>query len=195
MLKTISSWRSFGGKLDVFDHESAVCSTTMRFAVFAPPQSGKEPVEHWMQRRNTVPSWDQFLDQQMMVDTIEVSASWDRVVRLYDGVIAALKPQPGMLVSSAHSSHSYRQGTNLYITFAVKPERFEDAEAAYVGAWGAVMEATLAAGGSISHHHGIGRMRAPWLQRELGSAYPVLKAIKQALDPDGLFNPGVLLPS
>jgi alkyldihydroxyacetonephosphate synthase len=156
---------------------------------------GTAPVEHWMQRRNTVPSWDQFLDQQMMVDTIEVSAGWDRVTRLYDGVVAALKPRPGMLVASAHSSHSYRQGTNLYITFAVKPERFEDAEAAYVGAWGAVMEATLAAGGSISHHHGIGRMRAPWLERELGSAYPVLKAIKQALDPDGLFNPGVLLPA
>jgi alkyldihydroxyacetonephosphate synthase len=141
-----------------------------------------------------VPTWDQFLEQEMMVDTIEVSATWDRVAALYDGVIAALRSRPGMLVASAHSSHSYRQGTNLYITFAVKPEKFVDAEAAYTDAWAAVMEATLAAGGSISHHHGIGRMRVPWIARELGSAYPVLQTLKRALDPDGLMNPGVLLP-
>jgi alkyldihydroxyacetonephosphate synthase len=156
---------------------------------------GSAPVEHWLERRNTVPSWDQFLDQEMMVDTIEISAAWDRVGALYDGVIAALKSRPGMLVASAHSSHSYRQGTNLYVTFAVKPEKFVDAEAAYVGAWAAVMEATLAAGGSISHHHGIGRMRVPWIERELGTAYPILRALKHALDPDGLMNPGVLLPA
>ena len=123
-----------------------------------------------------------------------MSATWDRVNALYDGVIAALRSRPGMLVASAHSSHSYRQGPNLYITFAVKPADFADAEVAYTGAWAAVMEATLAAGGSISHHHGIGRMRVPWIARELGSAYPVLQALKRALDPDGLMNPGVLLP-
>ncbi|HMN46467.1 MAG TPA: S-formylglutathione hydrolase [Povalibacter sp.] len=44
MLKTVSSWRCFGGRLDVFDHESSVCRTTMRFAVFSPPQTGKVPV-------------------------------------------------------------------------------------------------------------------------------------------------------
>ena len=44
MLKTVSSWRSFGGLLSVFDHDSAVCRTTMRFAVYSPPQSGKVPV-------------------------------------------------------------------------------------------------------------------------------------------------------
>jgi alkyldihydroxyacetonephosphate synthase len=156
---------------------------------------GPAPVEHWLERRNTVPTWDQFLDQETMVDTIEVSAAWDRVGALYEGAITALKTRPGMLVASAHSSHSYRQGTNLYVTFAVKPEQFADAEAAYVGAWTAVMEATLAAGGSISHHHGIGRMRTPWLARELGTAYPVLCTLKRALDPDGLMNPGVLLPA
>jgi alkyldihydroxyacetonephosphate synthase len=173
--------------------EEAACTATARDAGGTPV--GTAPVEHWLERRNTVPSWDHFLDQQMMVDTIEVSAPWDRVAALYDGVVAALKPRPGMLVASAHSSHSYRQGTNLYITFAVKPERFADAEEAYRGAWAAVMDATLAAGGSIAHHHGIGRMRVPWLERELGTAYPILRVLKKALDPDGLMNPGVLLPA
>ena len=155
--------------------------------------TGEAPVEHWLGHRNEVPSWDLFLDREMMVDTIEIAATWDRVNALYDAVVAALQAVPGMLVASAHSSHSYVQGTNLYITFAMKPADFAEAEAAYLQAWGAVMEATLAAGGTIAHHHGIGRLRVPWLERELGGAYPVLRAIKRALDPAGIMNPGKLL--
>lgn len=154
---------------------------------------GDGPVMHWLERRNTVPTWDEFLDRGIMVDTIEVAATWDRVGDLYDRVIAALRARPGMLGASAHSSHSYPQGTNLYVTFGVKPESSADAEAAYLGAWGAVMETTLASGGTIAHHHGIGRLRTPWLARELGTAYPVLAAVKHALDPAGLMNPGVLV--
>ncbi len=154
---------------------------------------GATPVEHWLEHRNTVPTWDVFLDREMMVDTIEIAATWDRVGPLYDAVVAALQAVPGMLVASAHSSHSYVQGTNLYITFALKPDDFSRAEDAYLQAWTAVMEATLAGGGTIAHHHGIGRLRVPWLERELGTAYPVLRAIKRALDPAGIMNPGVLL--
>ncbi len=154
---------------------------------------GVEPVEHWLAHRNTVPSWDVFLDREMMVDTIEIAATWDRVSVLYDAVVAALTAVPGMLVASAHSSHSYAQGTNLYITFAMKPDDFSHAEASYLQAWAAVMEATLAAGGTIAHHHGIGRLRVPWLERELGDAHAVLRAIKRALDPAGIMNPGALL--
>jgi alkyldihydroxyacetonephosphate synthase len=57
------------------------------------------------------------------------------------------------------------------------------------------MEATLGAGGSIAHHHGIGRVRRGWLPQEIGaSGVEVLHALKRALDPDGLMNPGNLLP-
>lgn len=180
------------GPAALVDAEERACAEIARAG--GATAIGPAPVEHWLERRNHVPSWDQFLDQEMMVDTIEVSAGWDRVGALYDAVIAALRSRPGILVASAHSSHSYQQGTNLYVTFAVKPERFADAEAAYLGAWGAVMEATLASRGSISHHHGIGRLRTPWIERELATGYPILQRIKRALDPDGLMNPGVLLP-
>jgi len=155
--------------------------------------AGAGPVHHWLERRNTVPSWDFFLDNGLVVDTIEVAATWDRVAALYDAVVASLGGIPGILAASAHSSHSYAQGTNLYITFAVKPDDFADAEARYLEAWGRVMEATLAGGGTIAHHHGVGRLRVPWLERELGSAYPVLQAVKRALDPAGIMNPGTLL--
>ena len=154
---------------------------------------GTAPVEHWLEHRNSVPSWDFFLDREMMVDTIEIAATWDRVAALYEAATAGLGSVPGMLAASAHSSHSYPQGTNLYITFALKPEDFARAEDTYLAAWTRVMEATLAAGGTIAHHHGIGRLRVPWLARELGQAYPVLRALKRALDPAGIMNPGALL--
>jgi alkyldihydroxyacetonephosphate synthase len=54
------------------------------------------------------------------------------------------------------------------------------------------METTLAHGGTISHHHGIGKARRRWLPQELGSAYAVLAAVKAALDPEGRMNPGTL---
>ena len=57
------------------------------------------------------------------------------------------------------------------------------------------MSATVANGAGISHHHGIGRVRKPWMAAELGpGGSAVLWAIKDALDPNGIMNPGVLLP-
>jgi len=155
---------------------------------------GPEPVMHWLEHRNRVPSWDLFLDKELLVDTIEIAADWDRVAGLYDAVVKALSTVPGMVAASAHSSHSYAQGTNLYITFIVKPPDFARAEETYLAAWTGVMEATLAAGGTIAHHHGVGRLRTSWLARELGSAYPVLERLKRMLDPTGMMNPGVLVP-
>jgi alkyldihydroxyacetonephosphate synthase len=58
--------------------------------------------------------------------------------------------------------------------------------------WEVGMTACLAAGGTISHHHGIGRLRAPWLPEELGEFHEVLRAVKHALDPAGIMNPGAL---
>jgi alkyldihydroxyacetonephosphate synthase len=68
-------------------------------------------------------------------------------------------------------------------------------EPAYLSAWRTILEATDAHGGSLSHHHGIGRVRRAWLERELGSeGLALLRRVKVALDPQGLMNPGVLLP-
>lgn len=154
---------------------------------------GEAPVESWLHHRNAVPGFEVFLKQGMIVDTIEVAATWDKIEALYRGVLAAMRAVPGVIVASGHSSHSYVTGTNIYFTFAAKPERTDDLEALYFRAWNAAMEATLACGGTVSHHHGIGRVRRDWLPRELGPAYDVLVALKQALDPAGIMNPGVLL--
>jgi alkyldihydroxyacetonephosphate synthase len=109
--------------------------------------------------------------------------------------VAALSRVDGIWNGSAHSSHAYRTGLNLYFSFAVQPKERSGLRDAYWQCWSAVMEATLAAGGTISHHHGIGRVRRGWLGRELGTGrLGALRRLKQALDPTGFMNPGVLLP-
>jgi alkyldihydroxyacetonephosphate synthase len=102
---------------------------------------------------------------------------------------------PELIVASAHASHCYAQGTNLYFIVAAQPPRdAEGVERVYWSIWTSLMRVTQAHGGTISHHHGIGKARARWLPSELGSAYPLLRRIKRALDPTGMMNPGTLLP-
>jgi len=152
-------------------------------------------VDQWLERRNHVPSFRSFLEQGVIVDTIEIAATWSRVVKVYDRVTRSLGEVPGLLSATAHSSHSYRSGTNLYFSFAVKPADPAQMAAAYAECWQRTMEATVAAGGGIAHHHGIGRVRRDHLAAEVGeTGIALLRAIKRALDPHGLLNPGNLLP-
>lgn len=155
---------------------------------------GEAPVEHWLAERNNVPSLLSFIERGFVLDTIEVAAPWDRIHGLYGEVCAALQTVKGLIVASGHSSHSYAQGTNIYFTFVAKPDDSAEAEPTYLACWQRAMEATVRAGGSISHHHGVGRLRTAWMAIEHGEGLTVLRAIKRALDPNGILNPGVLLP-
>jgi alkyldihydroxyacetonephosphate synthase len=152
-------------------------------------------VDHWLAHRNQVPSFRSFLEQGVVVDTIEVAATWRRLGPLYDAVTSSLNEVPDILAATAHLSHGYRSGGNLYFSFAAKPSDPARIPATYAECWRRTMEATIAAGGGIAHHHGIGRVRRGWLSQELGPAgVELLRAVKRALDPGDLFNPGNLLP-
>jgi alkyldihydroxyacetonephosphate synthase len=99
---------------------------------------------------------------------------------------------PGLAM--CHISHVYESGASLYFTLLAR--RREDDE---LGQWQAVKQAAsdaiTAGGGTITHHHAIGRDHAPWLERELGSGgVAALRALKRELDPAGIMNPGKLLP-
>ncbi|HEY2177628.1 MAG TPA: FAD-binding oxidoreductase [Caulobacteraceae bacterium] len=154
-----------------------------------------EIVDHWLEHRNTVPTWASFLARNIIIDTVEVSASWDAIGAVYDDAVAALAAIPGCLNASAHSSHAYRSGLNLYFSFAIRTDEPGQMEGAYMAAWRAIMEATDRHGGSLSHHHGIGRIRKSWLERELGAGgLRLLRKLKGVLDPTGMMNPGALLP-
>lgn len=152
-------------------------------------------VERWLERRNHVPHWKDYLAQGVMLDTVEVSASWSAIARVYHEAVRRLKEVPGCVNASAHSSHVYRSGINLYFTFAVAPGDKAKMRGAYEASWRAIMEATAAAGGGIAHHHGIGRVRRAYLHHDLGpGGLHLLRTLKRALDPKGIMNPGVLIP-
>ncbi|MFZ5825051.1 MAG: FAD-binding oxidoreductase [Bacillota bacterium] len=157
---------------------------------------GEGPVKAWLAHRNDVSDFEKYLKMGIIVDTAEVAAPWSKIADIYEQVIQRLTTEvPELVVAMGHSSHSYPQGTNLYFIFAAQPPRDPaDVERVYWSIWSRIMEVTLANGGTICHHHGIGRLRAPWVPAELGTSYRLLQALKQSLDPKGVMNPGVLLP-
>jgi alkyldihydroxyacetonephosphate synthase len=152
-------------------------------------------VEQWMGHRNDVSALEGLTRKGFVVDTMEVSGRWSALPRIYEDGVAALLGVEGMLVASAHQSHSYLDGACLYFTFAGRPDE-DRREALYVAAWDAGTRAVLAAGGSLSHHHGVGLNRSRFVPEALGAGFGVLSAVKEALDPAGILNPGKLgLPS
>ena len=155
---------------------------------------GAAALDHWLGHRNSVPSWDELLRAGLVVDTIEIAATWDRIGGIYEEVTSAISTVPGVLVASGHTSHAYPTGVNIYFTFVGQSEESEEQERIYLDAWNAAMEATISCGATIAHHHGIGRIRRDQLPRELGEGgMQVLRSLKDALDPRGILNPGVLI--
>jgi alkyldihydroxyacetonephosphate synthase len=129
-----------------------------------------------------------------VADTIEVAASWAALPGIYHGAVQALSALDGTLAASAHQSHAYVDGACLYFTFAGRPPT--GPAGYYRQAFDAVMGVTNRAGGTLSHHHGIGLNRATYMRSYLGAGFDVLAAVKAALDPAGILNPGKLgLPS
>lgn len=151
-------------------------------------------VDRWLAHRNDVSALHEVVSRGIVVDTIEVAAPWSRLASVYDEVQRRVLAVEGALVCTAHSSHAYPSGACLYFTFAGMPEQEPDAvDAFYDGCWDAAMGAVTGAGGTISHHHGIGLLRARFMRRELGeTGVEVLAAVKAALDPNGILNPDKL---
>jgi alkyldihydroxyacetonephosphate synthase len=139
---------------------------------------------------------DALLDAGALADTLETATFWSSVPALYEGVSSALRDsltaQGTPPVVLCHLSHVYPAGASLYFTVACA--QAEDPVAQWRAAKEAAGEAILAAGGSISHHHGIGRDHRSFYEREVGPlAIDALRAVKERLDPAGILNPGILL--
>lgn len=150
---------------------------------------GEEPVHHWVETRFNVKETSEFVPKDVIFDTIEVSVMWDNSLKLYTSMISSMKSIKGVIMASAHASHFYPQGVCFYFTFAGTPVDTTPDEF-YTSVWDAAMKSCIEAGGSISHHHGIGLMRASWLPKELGESFNILKRIKKDLDPKNIMNPG-----
>ena len=106
---------------------------------------------------------------------------------------AAISPQA---IVMAHFSHAYPEGCSIYFTFAAAAESRSRAEQLYDDIWRVGLTAVVRAGGTISHHHGVGLDHAPYLVREKGNlGVGMLRSVKAEVDPKGTLNPGKLIES
>lgn len=163
--------------------------------VCADPAAGAEPLDsglvgRWLSHRNDVSALEALITKGYVLDTMEITAPWSKVDAIYAAATTALRSVPGAMAASAHQSHSYSDGACLYFTFAGKPSGPDTRDAMYDAFWDAGQRAVLAAGGTLSHHHGVGLNRSRFVVEALGTAFDVLASVKGALDPNGILNPG-----
>ena len=158
---------------------------------------GTGPGESWEHGRYRAPYLrDAMIDAGALVETLETTTFWSRIPALYAGVTtalrAALEGQGTPPVILCHVSHLYRSGASLY--FTVGAAQADDPIAQWRTAKQAASDAILEAGGSITHHHGVGVDHREHYAREVGPlAIAALRAAKASLDPVGIMNPGVLI--
>jgi alkyldihydroxyacetonephosphate synthase len=140
---------------------------------------------------------DSLIDAGVLVETLETAHAYSRIGELYDGVRTALATavgtEAGPGVVMCHLSHAYADGASLYFTFLTAARRGAEIEQ-----WheikSAACAAIVAAGGTITHHHAVGRDHAPYMRDEVGDVgLEALRGIKDRLDPVGVMNPGKLL--
>jgi alkyldihydroxyacetonephosphate synthase len=145
------------------------------------------PVRRWEHGRYTDPYMREDLnDYGILIDTLETSVTWETIHKVHQGVRAFVKNRSDTICMT-HASHFYPQGTNLYFIFITRAQTLEDYRQFHAG----IIDQIELHGGSLSHHHGVGRLMAPWMERHMGSAQMnVLRALKKHFDPNNIMNPG-----
>jgi alkyldihydroxyacetonephosphate synthase len=130
--------------------------------------------------------------------TTEISGVWSAINDIYEESVARIMGEvPDITMIGGHSSHSYINGTNMYFVYFYNVRCDPDEEVATyrVAINRIICEETLRRGGSIVHHHGVGKARVPWVREEYGSSYCILKGLKKAFDPLGIMNKGTIFPT
>jgi alkyldihydroxyacetonephosphate synthase len=159
---------------------------------------GASPGRAWREGRFAAPYLrDELLGLGVMVETLETATQWSNLARLHGEVTSAIEGAlaaqrtPGVVM--CHVSHVYETGASLYFTFLARQREGAEIEQ-WRAAKRAASDAISAGGGTITHHHAVGRDHAPWMEREVGAeGIELLRAVKAELDPTGVMNPGKLL--
>ncbi len=151
--------------------------------------TGGGPAKSWEKDRYTSFLISEAIsDYDVIMDTVETPVKWDNIHTIHDSVMAYAHSVPGT-TCFGHMSHFYPYGSNLYFIFGVKGN-VQD----YVNYRTGLVDAMVKAGGSPSHHHGVGRLMHPWIERFLGKEeMDVLRALKRHFDPNNIMNPGYQL--
>lgn len=130
--------------------------------------------------------------------TTEVSGCWDCIYEIYKTACDRIMEEvPDMTLMGGHSSHSYINGTNMYFVYYYNvvdcpPE--EEINKYHDRINQIICEQVLKYGGSIVHHHGLGKARAKYVHEEYGLSFYMLDTLKKAFDPNGIMNMGTLIP-
>ena len=129
---------------------------------------------------------DTMQDFGLVMDTMECSVNWSNMSKVHAEVRKFVKSRPHTICMT-HMSHVYPQGANLYWIFITRMHDPAEFKAYHAG----ILDAIQKSGASMSHHHGIGKMFAPWLEGSIGhNEYEVFRTLKEHFDPDGIMNPG-----
>lgn len=125
-------------------------------------------------------------DYGVLIDTLETSVTWENLHKIHKEVREFVKARP-QTICMTHGSHFYPQGTNLYFIYIMKEKDLKD----YTDFQAGILDAINKSGGSLSHHHGVGKMIGPWMEDHLGKEQmDVLRALKNHFDPNNIMNPG-----
>lgn len=129
---------------------------------------------------------DTMMDFGICTDTLECTVNWSNMAQVHRDVRKVCHALPNTIVTT-HMSHCYPQGANLYFIFITKISDAEEFKAYHT----TILDAIQKSGAAISHHHGIGKMFAPWLEGYVGKTeYGMIRALKNYFDPDYVMNPG-----
>ena len=152
---------------------------------------GPAPVEAWMGRRFDFSAIENVLAQPGGVaETIEIVDFWDSIEGTYHALKKALAPLADEVLG--HFSHVYAQGTSLYMILVGSAADAKASEQRLREIWDVSMRICLERGAAISHHHGVGLARLPYIADDLASAFGVNAIVKKALDPNNIMNRGKL---
>jgi len=145
------------------------------------------PVKKWETGRYKDPYLrEDLMDYGILMDTLETSVNWDNLHEVHEQCRTFVKSRPKTICMS-HASHFYAQGTNLYFIFIMK----EDDVEAYRKFQSGLLQKIQESGGSLSHHHGVGRLISKLMPKHLGEQQMnVLKVLKNHFDPNEIMNPG-----
>jgi alkyldihydroxyacetonephosphate synthase len=133
----------------------------------------------------------------ILSETFETSITWDRFEEFVAGVReragAAMRDTYGAGTLTSRLTHVYPDGAAPYFTLLAPARRGSELEQ-WAEVKAAASEAVIDAGGTITHHHAVGRDHRPWYDRQRPDPFAqALQAAKAAVDPAGILNPGVLV--